>query len=369
MNPTRTALFGLLITMCAFAAAAATMAEAAAPIAKSAAPRAKAATPMTEVSSPQIVATTPKVQLSAGEEFDFTITATFLDGDGSLYTIALDESHLPDGFKVLDTGDSQQLASAAQRRGPADQSQAVVSKTRYYKFKAIEPGIWLLPKAKLVLAADPQKSYGETSPIYTIVSPAGQSASTQPFFRQLPPTPMTKGGELMPFYQISAIAPHYQVVLWRLAVLAVAVAALAVAASAWSQRRRQRPKAAKKPKVTVAELRSELDDAGYRDRSPEQIKESYDAVRGTLISYAQHILGRDISAVRPSELIAQQGFVDGAQRQRFGQVLSACDAVRFCPERLAVRDKLAETVAAAKAAVIDPVELSPAPKPRPGGGE
>lgn len=368
MNPTRTALFGLLITMCAFA---------------SAVPIAEAATPMTEVSSPQIVATTPKVQLSAGEEFDFTITATFLDGDGSLYTIALDESHLPDGFKVLDTGDSQQLASTSQRRGPADQSrgpagqrrgsvgksQAVVSKTRYYKFKAIEPGIWLLPKAKLVLAADPQKSYGETSPIYTIVSPAGQSASTQPFFRQLPPTPMTKGGELMPFYQISAIAPHYQVVLWRLAVLAVAVAALAVAASAWSQRRRQRPKAAKKPKVTVAELRSELDDAGYRDRSPEQIKESYDAVRGTLISYAQHILGRDISAVRPSELIAQQGFVDGAQRQRFGQVLSACDAVRFCPERLAVRDKLAETVAAAKAAVIDPVELSPAPKPRPGGGE
>lgn len=310
------------------------------------------------VASPQIVATTAKVQLNVGEELLFTISATFLDGDGALYDIELDEAELPDGYEVLDTGDSEQIKAAV----PGSQA-AVVAKSRYYKLKASEDGVWVLPKARLVSAKGASQSYGETSPIYTIVSAAsstpGTAASQQPFFRLLPPTPAKKGGEPLPFFQITGITSQYRIVLWRLLAFAAIAAALAWLAFAFRQHR-PAPLAAPPPRrVTIAELRSELDDAGYRDRSPDQIKESYDAIRAALMSYAYHVLGHDFRAKMPAELMGQRGFLDLPHQQRFSAVLATCDSVRFCPEELAQRDKLAETVAAAKEVVIDPRDFSP----------
>lgn len=311
------------------------------------------------VASPQIVATTDSVRPKVGDELTFAITATFLDGDGALYAINLDEAELPDGYKVLDTGDDEQLASQAS-------SAKVVQKRRYYKLKATEAGVWQLPKARLVSATDAKQSYGETSAIYTIISPPGAAAdqsAAQPFFKLLPPTPIKKGSaELMPFFQISSLAPQHQVVLWRLVVAVLIAAALAVAATAWRDRKKTAP-VTKERKVTIAELRSELDDAGYRDRSPEQIKESYDAVRATMLSYAKNILGRDMSTKMPAEVIQDEGFLDRAQRQGFRDVLATCDAVRFCPDRLAARERLASTVVAAKAVVLDPRERLTAVEP------
>lgn len=318
------------------------------------------------MASPQIVATTGKVRFAVGDELTFAITATFLDGDGALYAIDLDEAELPDGFQVLDTGDDQELAPISP--SGAEAGAKVVQKRRYYKLKTIEAGIWLLPKATLVSAKDPALSYGATSAIYTIIAPAGaapRSSAAQSFYQLLPPTPVKQGSaELMPFYQISSLVPEYRVVLWRLIVAALLTAALAVAVSALRHRPKPVPAAAK-PKVTIAELRSELDDAGYRDRSPGQIKESFDAVRATLLSYAHNILGRDLSAKMTADVIHEQGFIDRTQRQGFRDVLATCDAVRFCPDRLTERERLATTVVAAKAVVLDPRERLPAEEPSP----
>lgn len=316
------------------------------------------------VASPQIVAKTDKVRPKVGDELTFAITATFLDGDGALYAIDLDEAELPDGYQVLDTGDDQQLVSQGSS-AKAGAAAKVLQKRRYYKLKATEAGVWLLPKARLVSATDAKQSYGTTSAIYTIISPPGGAtgAAAQPFFKLLPPTPIKKGSaELMPFYQISSLAPEYQVQPWRLFVAVLIAAALTLAAIAFRDRKPAEP-VVKERKVTIAELRSELDDAGYRDRSPEQIKESYDAVRATLLSYAQNILGRDLSTKMPADVIQDEGFLDRDQRQGFRDVLATCDAVRFCPDRFAVRERLASTVVAAKAVVLDPRERLAAVEP------
>lgn len=312
---------------------------------------------------PRIVAEASAVQVGHGAQVMFTITATFLDGDGAFYAIEVDEQELPDGFAVVDTGDTVVRAPASD----GQLSRKIASRTRFYKLRAIEPGVWVLPSAKLKpTTSSAQGAVQQTSPIYTIIS-ASAAASTmtpsakggaRPFFKLLPAKAATSpDGKPLAYHQISGLFPDWRSVPWKVAAWLVAVLGfvLALVGLYRSSRATTAHPVAEETPATIAQLRQTLEEAAYRDRYPHEIDEGFDTIQSVLIRYAQQFLNKDIGAILPADIIAEAGFIDGAQRLHIMEALSACYDVRFRQGAvLEDRARLAAAVTAALAAIIEP---------------
>lgn len=309
---------------------------------------------------PLVSAEASQVQVRKGDEITFAIKATFLDGDGAFYEIDVDEQELPDGYAVVDTGDSQRLstASAGDDAKASQDAGKVIGKYRYYKLKATEPGVWVLPKARLIPSAGTAADVPslETSPIYTVIAKAGAAPKPPPFFRLLPAkAAVTQDGKPMSYFQISSLAPQTTLDFGRIAMTIFAGSALLLLVYGLAFYWRRKPASAPKPSpVTIAALHEDLEQAAYRDRYPAEIKEGFDTVHSVLLRYAAQFLGKDFSPLGPEDLPNAVGFFSAEQQQHFSQAWRWCYEQRFKEPGKDARDTLAKTVASAMAAVMEP---------------
>lgn len=328
---------------------------------------------------PLIVAHATKVQLSVGEVIDFTITATFADADGGFYDLELDEQNLPDGLKVIDTGDSSTPLTTdiqAPRAGNAKVNGAksialdsVVQKRRFYTLRAIEPGTWVLPSAQLRAVGAGKTEQGlKTSPIYVVIQSSTASAAkgqqqAQPFFRLLPPeVAKTKDGKPLSYFQISGLIPSWRIALWRIVAMLAGLLVLLIAI--WLIFGYGRDPVANrlgdnatKP-LTLDQLRDALSQAAGRDRYPHEIKSSFDTVYKVLIHYGRSFLYEDFRTALPRHVQKSNRFINPQQKEQFVTALHNCQQVRFTTEDHLEsgldRQLLHNTVALAQAVLIAP---------------
>lgn len=319
-------------------------------------------------SVPQLVARSSGVQVVKGDVIDFEVVATFPERNGASFTITLDEQELPDGFAVIDTGDRQQTLGA---------DGGVSRLERYYRLRADEPGVWVLPAAQL-LSASASTPVAQSSAIYTVI--VAQKGTVVPFFRLLPPKlARDDAGQPLAYYQVSAPIMSWQL-SWRKAVLLLGLIALAVGLYWFILiRGHEAVPAAAKPPLTLEDLRRQLQDCDVpKSLSPKSLgqvsrREGYDEVQRVLMTYADQFLGQNLWAVLPSELPAaidpDKGFSDARHVHQFTKLIQRCAAERFRPVLERTDDatesesceQLRQALREAEAVLIEP-----APKETPG---
>lgn len=326
-------------------------------------------------SLPQLVARSSGVQVAKGEVIDFEVVATFPGRDGASYSIALDEQELPDGFAVVDTGDRQQTIGA---------DGGVSQLERYYRLRADQPGVWVLPAAQL-LKASATKPVAQSSAIYTVI--IAQKGTVVPFFRLLPPQlARDDAGQPLAFYQISAPIVSWQLSWQKFALILGLIACVAGLYWLILIRGHEAVPAVAKSPLTLADLRRQLQDCSGSLGSGalgsgafERSREGYDTVQRVLMTYADQFLGQNLRAVLPAELGAaidpDTGFSDAHHVERFIKLVQRCASERFRPvleppgnsaegaddaTESESRDQLRQTLREAEA-----VLLEPAPKESP----